>query len=240
MHASCTKIDNCYFNLQNNSIGITVEPNAKYNDGYIQGGIIWIGGDGNYNQTGILVAGSMYQTQLLSIVFESFAKQPVYDLYGIAIEKTTDPAPVIDSSVTWNGNWTARVDNPQNIWIPGGVFKETDRNVTVDLNHQCKEPENLNVWPSDIALFEAKIRVQGSFEHNETVTVRFRIEFVDHSISDSVEKMFNASGELWLNKDDMLKMLPSPNVIWAILVDAKTDFVSTDAIVLISVYGVTT
>jgi len=233
-----TKIKSCYFNLRDNSTGITIEPEAKYNDGYIQGGFIWIGKYGKYNQTGILVAGSMYQTQLLSIVFESFANPPVYNLYGIAIENTTDPAPVIDSSVTWNGNWTARVHNrARDIWIPGGVFKITNRNVTVGLNDQYEEPENIKVRPFDIALFEAKIRVQSSFGHNETVTVRFRLEFVDHSISDSVEKTFNESAELWLDKDDILKLFPSQNVIWAILVDAKTDSEATDAIVQIDVVG---
>jgi hypothetical protein len=70
--------------------------------------------------------------------------------------------------------------------------------------------------------------------------VRFRLEFVDNVISRSVEKSFSNSTALWLDDDDILKMLPSQSVIWNILVDAKASSESTDAVVQVSVYGITT
>jgi hypothetical protein len=45
---------------------------------------------------------------------------------------------------------------------------------------------------------------------------------------------------LWFDDDDMLKLFPSESVIWAIMVDAKVDSVSTDANAQFSVYGITT
>jgi hypothetical protein len=38
----------------------------------------------------------------------------------------------------------------------------------------------------------------------------------------------------------MLRLFPSESVIWTILVDAKVDSASTDAIAQVSVYGITT
>jgi hypothetical protein len=66
------------------------------------------------------------------------------------------------------------------------------------------------------------------------------LEFVDNVISGNVEKSFTNNATLWLDDDDMLKLFPSQNVIWAILVDAKSSSASTDAVVKIDVYGVAT
>jgi hypothetical protein len=63
------------------------------------------------------------------------------------------------------------------------------------------------------------------------------LEFVDNAVSGSVEKSFSNSTELWLSDDDVLGLLPSQSVIWAILVDAKASSASTDAVVQISIYG---
>ena len=82
--------------------------------------------------------------------------------------------------------------------------------------------------------------MQGSFAHNETITVRFQLEFLDNTISRSVEKAFTNSTTLWLSDDDMLRLFPSQSIIWAILIDAKADSASTDAAVQVSIYGVTT
>jgi hypothetical protein len=91
--------------------------------------------------------------------------------------------------------------------------------------------------PLTITSFKPRIQVQGSFANGETVTVRFRLEFVDNVISGSVEKSFSNSTTLWLSDDDILKLLPSQSVIWSILVDAKASSASTDAVVQISIYG---
>jgi hypothetical protein len=113
-------------------------------------------------------------------------------------------------------------------------------NVPVGVKGQYGLTEEIQLRPLTITDFKPKIQVQGSFAHNETVTVRFRLEFVDNTISSSVEKTFTNATALWLDDDDLLKMLPSQSVIWNILVDAKASSASTDATVQVSVYGTAT
>jgi len=79
--------------------------------------------------------------------------------------------------------------------------------------------------------------VVGNFSNNETVTVRIRIEYIDNIISNPVEHTFTNSSSLWLSDDDMMQLFPSQDIIWAILVDAKTDLGLTDAIVTVGGYG---
>jgi hypothetical protein len=74
--------------------------------------------------------------------------------------------------------------------------------------------------------------------NNEMVTVRFRLELIDNTITASVEKSFQNSTVLWLSDDDILKMLPSQNMIWNILVDARTNSATTDASIQVSVDGI--
>ena len=122
----------------------------------------------------------------------------------------------------------------------GGVFKQENLPVPIGLNSQYGAAETVQIRPLTIASFKPKIQVQGSFIHNETVTVRLRLEFVDNAVSGSVEKSFTNSSALWLDDDDMLKLFPSESVIWAILVDARVNSASTDATVQFSIYGITT
>src|SRR3989304_6009755 len=68
-----TEISRCYFNLVDNSAGIIVEPLAQFSDSLMQNVRIWQGENGERdNQTGILMRGTMKQTLLSSVVFESF------------------------------------------------------------------------------------------------------------------------------------------------------------------------
>ncbi len=98
----------------------------------------------------------------------------------------------------------------------------------------------IEVHPATIASFNSKITVEGSFSANQTVTVRFRLEFVDNVVSDAVEKSFTNSSSLWLSNDDFLHLYAYPNVIYAILVDAKLSPEMADAQVRIDLYGTTT
>ena len=82
--------------------------------------------------------------------------------------------------------------------------------------------------------------MQGSFATNETITVRFRLEFLDNTVSRSVEKTFANSTSIWLSDDDMLRLFPSQSIIWAILIDAKASSASTDTTVQVSIYGIIT
>jgi hypothetical protein len=83
--------------------------------------------------------------------------------------------------------------------------------------------------------------VIGDFNNNETITVRIRLSFIDNSFSPKpVEKTFNNSTSIWLTDDDMLELLSSQNIVWAIEIEAKSDSMNTDSVVLFSVYGTTT
>jgi hypothetical protein len=155
--------------------------------------------------------------------------------------ETSITPPILAGGISFLGNWTARIHNPFNKWISGSgaVFKQENLNVPIGLSGQYGPTETIQLRPLTIADFKPKIQVQGSFANNETITVRFRLEFVDNVISQSVEKSFSNATTLWLDDDDILKMLPSQSVIWDILVDAKASSASTDAVVRISVYGIT-
>jgi hypothetical protein len=234
-----SQISRCFFNLLDNSVGIKVEQLAEFSDSQLQDVRMWIGENGfTRNQTGLLVDGSMHQTLLSGVVFESFADYPT-ELYAISLGETSITPPILAGGVSFLGNWTARIHNPFSKWISGfsSVFRQENLNVPVGLSGQYGSTETIQMQPLTITSFKPRIQVQGSFANGETVTVRFRLEFVDNVISGSVEKSFSNSTTLWLSDDDILKLLPSQSVIWSILVDAKASSASTDAVVQISIYG---
>jgi hypothetical protein len=82
--------------------------------------------------------------------------------------------------------------------------------------------------------------VKGNFASGETVTVRFRVELLDNTVSGSIEKTFTNAQTIWLNDYDLLRLYPSQNVIWAILVDAKSSATATEVTVQIDVFGTAT
>jgi hypothetical protein len=231
-------IERCSFNLQDFSVGINVESLAEFSDSQMQDVRFWLGENGRANQTALLVNGSMYQTLLFGVVFESFTSDPVY-LFAIDLAENCDPAPILDGGVSFLGNWTAKVHNPFGVWLSavGSVFDRENDNVPVGTNNQYGENVSIQCRPLKIFSFKPKIEVDGSFQNNETVTVRIRIEFIDNVISTPVVRTFSSSGSVWLTDDEMLALFPSQSVIWAILVDAKSSSGSTDAAVKVSGYG---
>ena len=236
-----SEIRRCFFNLLDNSVGIVIEQLAELSDSQLQDVRIWMGeNDYTKNQTGLLVDGSMHQTMLSGVVFESFTDNPA-ELYAISLGDTSITPPTL-AGVSFLGNWTAKVYNPFSKWISGvgAVFKQENLNVPIGVNGRYGTTQEIQLRPDTISSFKPKIQVQGTFASNETITVRFRLEFVDSIISPSVEKAFINSTTLWLSDDDMLRLLPSQSVIWAILVDAKVSSSSTDNTVQVSLYGVTT
>jgi len=237
-----SQISRCFFNIIDDSVGITVEYLAEFSDSQIQDVRMWMGQHGfARNQTGLLVEGSMHQTALSGVVFESFADSPD-QLYAISLGETSVTPPLLAGSVSFLGNWTAKIYNPFSKWISGfgAVFKQENLNIPVGVSGQYGATQEFHLRPDTISSFKPKIQVQGSFASNETITVRFRLEFIDNIISRSVEKTFTNSTTMWLSDDDVLQMFPSQSVIWAILVDAKAGSASTDATVQVSIYGVTT
>ena len=233
-----SEIRRCFFNLLDNSVGIVVERLAELSDSQLQDARMWLGENGfTNNQTGLLLEGSMHQTLLSGVVFESFADYP-NELYAISLGKTSITPPIL-AVVSFLGNWTAKVYNPFGKWISGtgAVFKQENLNIPVGLNGQYGVTQEFQLRPDTISSFKPKIQVQSSFENNETITVRIRLEFVDNIISESVVRTFSNSTTIWLSDNDMLRLLPSQSIIWAVLVDAKANSASTDATIRISLYG---
>jgi hypothetical protein len=234
-----TEITRCFFNQLDNSVGIRVEQNAEVSDSQLSNSRMWLGENGKTNQTGLLVDGAMFQTLLSGVVFESFADSPE-NMYAIAIGENANPAPTLDS-VSFLGNWTARVHNPNNVWIPGtGSLLQRSEEIPIGTNNLYGETVNVHVRPATISSFRLKIQVQGTLAEGETVTVKVRLEFVDNVISQSVERSFTNTTAVWLSDDEMLRLFPSQDVVWAILIDAKTSSSSTRASVNVDMYGITT
>jgi hypothetical protein len=237
-----TQISRCYFNIPDNSVGITVEYLAEFSDSQLQDLRMWMGeNDQVHNQTGLLLSGSMHQTLMSGIVFESFTDQPD-QLYAIDLGETAVTPPVLSGGISFLGNWTAKIYNPFSIWISGtgAVFKQENLGIQVGVNGEYGDTREFQLRPDTISSFKPKIQVQGSFATNETITVRIRLEFLDNTISPSVQKTFTNSTSMWLSDDDMLRLFPSQSIIWTILIDAKANSASTDATVQISIYGITT
>jgi hypothetical protein len=234
---SSSEIDRCSFNLRDFSVGINVESLAEFSDSQLQDVRFWIGENGRAHQTGLFVDGSMYQTLLFGVVFESFNSNPE-DLFGIDIGKNCT-APILDGGVSFLGNWTDRVHNPFAVWVSavGSVFDRENVDVPTGLNNQFGSNVSIECRPLRIFDFKPKVEVDGSFSNNETVTVRLRIEYIDNAVSSSVVRTFTSSGAVWLTDDDMMQLFPSQNAIWAILVDAKSSLSSTDASVKVSGYS---
>ena len=233
-----SQINRCFFNLRDNSVGINVEPLAELSDSQIQDIRFWLGENGRTNQTGLKVDGTMYQTLLFGVVFESFTDDP-YNMYAMDIGQTANPAPIIDGGVSFLGNWTSRIHNPYSIWISGvgSAFNRENVNVPVGLNNMFGDNVTIQTLPLKIFSFKPKIEVDGSFSSNEVVTIRVRFEYTDNALSDSVVKTFTSRGVVWLTDDEMMQLYPSQSVIWAVLVDAKSSSGSTNAAITISGYG---
>lgn len=233
-----TEIDRCSFNLRDFSVGINVERLAEFSDSQLQDIRFWIGENGRANQTGLFVDGSMFQTLLFGVVFESFTSDPVY-LFGIDIGDNCNPAPILNSGVSFLGNWTAKIHNTQGIWLSadGSVFKRENVNVPVGTNNQYVSNESIQVRPLTIFSFRPKLEVDGVFKNNEMVTVRIRIEYVDNILSTPVIRTFNQSTSIWLTDDEIMQLFPSQSIIWAIWFDAKSNEGSTSVTVRASIYG---
>jgi hypothetical protein len=242
-----TQTNGCYFNQINNSVAFTVEPNAEWTDGQMQNVRLWAGEYGDFNQTGLLLMAnsSMYQTRLDGVVFESFAKGDLVNsqLYAIKIDSVVYGTPILGAGVTFLGGWTTRINNVSGNWIvsSGSVFKQENVPVAVG-SMDYGAVTAVQRHPEVISSFKPKIVVQGNFSQNETLTVRFRIEYIDNTVTRdaySVQKTFNCSGSVWLSDDDLLQLYPPESVIWAIMVDAKANVPLTEATVQVSVYGTT-
>jgi hypothetical protein len=180
----------------------------------------------------------MDQTLLLGVVFESFSNDPNY-MFAIDIGANCNPAPTFDSGVSFLGSWTARVHNPEAVWLrsSGSVF---EREVTVPIgrNGLFGETKTIDAHPLTIGSFTPQITVKGNFAHNETVIVRLRVEYIDNVVSAAVTRTFNSTSTVSLSSGELMTLFPSQSIIWSIVVDATTA-VDSDATVMVSGYGTT-
>ena len=142
-------INSCFFNINDNSVGINVEQSAEFSDSEVQNVRMWMGQDGFTNQTGILVNGAMDQTILSAVVFESFAAIPK-NMFAIELGQTCNPAPLLDSGVNFLGNWTTDIHNPYSKWVygTGSAFETTGINVPIGLNGQYGATVSIKELPS--------------------------------------------------------------------------------------------
>ncbi len=234
-----SEINRCFFNQYDNSVAINVENQTEFSNSQLQDVRIWIGENGGYNQTGLRLGGTMSQSLLIGVVFESFSNSPDL-LFGIDLLESADATPIIDGGVSFLGNWTARIHNPYSIWISaaGSIFDR--KNMPVPIGVDGKYGDNVTIMPKPLKIvtFKPKIDVQGSFSHNETITVRIQLEYIDNVYSTPVVKVFTNSSSVWLSDDEILQLFPSQNVIWSIIVDASCSSSITDATVKISGYGI--
>ncbi|MCL2359193.1 hypothetical protein [Candidatus Bathycorpusculum sp.] len=236
-----TIIERCYFNIQDYAVGIKVEQHAEFSESRMQNLRFWMGENSQRsNQTALLLDGSMYQTLLLGVVFESFADDPSY-MYAIDVGKNGGPMPKLDGGVSYLGNWTVPIHNPFKIGLRSdtktAVKYETI--VPVGTSGEFSETQSLECRPLTITDFKPKIDVVGNLKHDEIITVRIRIKYVDNAISNSVIHTFNTNGSEFLSDNEIIQLFSSQSVITAILVDAKTNTISTNAKVTVSSYGAT-
>ena len=233
-----SQIDRCFFRLRDNSVAINVEPSAEFSDSQMQDVRIWMGEYGITNQTGLLLDGTMSQSMLFGVVFESFTEQP-NNLFAIDIGPTANTTPIMDGGVTFLGNWTAMVHNPYSKWISGvgSAFEKTNLNVPIGLSGEYGANLTIQQLPLRIFTFKPQITVNGGFSNNETVTVRIRLQYVDNTLSKSVVKTFTNESSVWLTDDDMMQLYPSQSLIWAVIVDAQSSQASTNAVVTVNGYG---
>jgi hypothetical protein len=237
-YASST-ITRCSFNLQDNAVGIKVESLAEFTDSQLQNVRFWLGEGPHTNQVALRVDGTMKQTLLFGVVFESFTEDPV-NIFAIDLGETCEGAPIIDDGVSFLGNWTSRVHNPYGIWVGGvgSVFKLESTSVPVGTSGQFGGNVTIETYANNVHTFKPKITVHGNF-HDESVVVRIRIEYIDNVMSNSLTKTFTNSSSIWLSDDEILSLLPSQSIVWSIIVDAKTAASSTDVRVDVSGYGTT-
>jgi hypothetical protein len=233
-----TEITRCFFNQYDHSIAINLETNTELSCSNLQNLRIWIGEyDNNTNQTGLRIAGTMSQTLLTGVVFESFSNTPNL-LFGIDLLESTNAAPILNTNVSFLGNFTAKIHNPNSIWIPstGSLFKQENQQIPIGLNGQYQNNLTITPTPLKITNFKPKIDVQGTFTHNETITVRIQIEYIDNTYT-TLKKTYTTNTTQWLTDDELLTLYTSQNMATAIIIDATCNTNSTDATLIVSGYG---
>lgn len=230
-----TIIDSCSFNLSvGGSVGIEIESGANIGESLLAGLKFWFKVD---NTVGLKQAGVASRAVLLKPSFESFVTTPMA-VYGISLEPSASYPPYIIHP-NWLGFFTSRIYNPIGSWLygVGALHADKAQAIPIGLNNIYGSAKAFSAQQGMATILpRIKITVGGSFAVGEIITVRVRFELMDGSET-SITKSFTAPTSIWLSDDDYLALYPNTSILWAILIDAKTNMSSTAATVTIDWYG---
>jgi hypothetical protein len=223
-----TALDRCYINLyQNNSVGIMVEKDAEVANSQWTNMRIWLHANKNQTQTGLSLEGSMSDTLLSDVVFESFGDGTIY---GIYLGSNSETGFSLGEGTSFLGTFDARIKNPEGKWVYGAVsvFKEEE---TIPFG----ESVIIQRYPLTIGSFDAFITIENLVE-GEEVTVKLNLNFIDHT-SNFITLNFVGDTTYWLTEQDLYKLYPPQNVIWNIEANAQTNLLISQTKVSIGVIG---
>jgi hypothetical protein len=79
------------------------------------------------------------------------------------------------------------------------------------------------LYPARIANLNVGLQIQGDFNPNEILTVNIFFELIDGTTINGLTKTFTVASTTWLNYDDLEKLFPSQNIIYAVGVQAKSN-----------------
>jgi hypothetical protein len=221
-----TALERCYINLYlDNSVGIMVEKNANVSNSQWNNMRIWMHGNETQKQTGLHLEGSMAETILNDVIFESFGNGRIYGIY-LGRYATTGFSLGVGSSFL--GRFDARIKNNNDIWIYGTPSIFTEK---IDLT--SSDNPIITRHPLTISYFEIFIETQNL---TEEIEVQIKLNFIDHSDS-SIILPFSDNQTYWLEKQDKYDLYPSQNVIWNIEPTLLTNVTNPETKIIFGVYG---
>jgi hypothetical protein len=207
---SKTEIIDCNFNVYDGATGIVVESEASFVDGSVRDIRIWLKNSSqSESQTGIYLAGSMMNTYLSSVVFESFTNQttvPDAVRCGILYSNSVSETPIIGSGVQFLGDFTNFIYNSggAHVYGVGGLFKGERL-----LNFS--KTEIVHAYPLRIADFDLELTVS-NISPKEAITVTIGTNFIDQTqLTYKIE--FKEDGSRWLTNNEKYEIYPSRNLL---------------------------
>jgi hypothetical protein len=232
-----TALDRCYINLYNdNSIGIMVEDDCEVSNSQWTNMRIWLHATAK-TQTGLHLDGSMSETLLNDVVFESFGTGTAY---GIYIGENSNTGFSLGEGTNFLGTFDSKIKNPTGKWIYGvnSVFL-IEKSIEFAKEPQQYGNSTIHRYPLTISSFDAFIRIE-NLTAGENVTVMMTLNFVDHTNNSITLDPFVSNTTYWLTNEDLYDLYPPQSIIWNIVVVANTDKAYSNATVTIGVIGTAT
>ena len=201
-----------------------VEKNANVSNGQWTNVRIWMHANKPQTQTGLHLEGSMSDTILSDVIFETFGN---YTNYGIYLGKDSTTGPLLGEGTSFHGKFDSPIKNPDGRWIYSvmSIFKE-EQNLTFN------DRVTIQRDPLTICSFNANITIE-DLSANEEVTVEIKLNFIDQT-SNNITLSFNDDQNYMLTTQDLFDLYPSQNVIENI---EATNLSNTKAKVRIRIWG---